>query len=75
MLEAIARPRRRRGLQGVRRRAHASRRRGEYLALADELLGPAWATPATFRFGASGLLDDVLPRSASAGRDGSPAAY
>ena len=36
------------------------RRRGEYLALADELLGPAWAAPQTFRFGASGLLDDVL---------------
>jgi len=33
---------------------------GEYLALADELLGPAWAGPATFRYGASGLLDTVL---------------
>jgi deoxyribose-phosphate aldolase len=31
-----------------------------YLLLADELLGPAWATPSTFRFGASGLLDDLL---------------
>ena len=41
---------------GVRTVAQA----GEYLALADELLGPGWATPATFRFGASGLLDDVL---------------
>jgi deoxyribose-phosphate aldolase len=30
---------------------------GHYLALADEMLGPEWATPATFRFGASGLLD------------------
>lgn len=28
-----------------------------YLALADEVMGPLWATPATFRFGASGLLD------------------
>jgi deoxyribose-phosphate aldolase len=26
-----------------------------YLALADELMGPAWANPRTFRFGASGL--------------------
>ena len=31
-----------------------------YLAIADELLGPEWATPATFRIGASGLLDDLL---------------
>ena len=31
-----------------------------YLALADELLGPAWAAPATFRLGASGLLADLL---------------
>lgn len=28
-----------------------------YLTIADEMMGPAWATPATFRFGASGLLD------------------
>lgn len=28
-----------------------------YLDLADEVMGPGWATPATFRFGASGLLD------------------
>jgi deoxyribose-phosphate aldolase len=33
---------------------------GEYLALADELLGPAWATTDTFRLGASSLLDDLL---------------
>jgi deoxyribose-phosphate aldolase len=33
---------------------------GEYLALADELLGPAWAGPPTFRYGASGLLNAVL---------------
>ena len=30
---------------------------GHYLALADEMMGPDWATPETFRFGASGLLD------------------
>ena len=30
-----------------------------YLDLADERMGSGWATPATFRFGASGLLDDV----------------
>lgn len=30
-----------------------------YLAIADRIMGPQWATPATFRFGASGLLDAV----------------
>ena len=30
-----------------------------YVRLADEIMGPHWATPATFRFGASGLLDDL----------------
>ncbi len=28
-----------------------------YLDLADSIMGPEWATPATFRFGASSLLD------------------
>ena len=28
-----------------------------YLALADDIMGPDWASPATFRFGASGVLD------------------
>ncbi|HYC05283.1 MAG TPA: deoxyribose-phosphate aldolase [Azospirillaceae bacterium] len=32
----------------------------EYLSLADAICGPTWATPATFRFGASGLLDALL---------------
>ena len=31
-----------------------------YLALADEIMGPGWAGPRTFRFGASGLLDVLL---------------
>lgn len=30
-----------------------------YLDLADRIMGPTWAGPATFRFGASGLLDAV----------------
>lgn len=30
-----------------------------YLDLADEIMGPDWVSPATFRFGASGLLDAV----------------
>lgn len=31
-----------------------------YLDLAAEIMGPEWATPSTFRFGASGLLDALL---------------
>jgi deoxyribose-phosphate aldolase len=41
---------------GVRTRADAE----AYLALAEEVMGMAWASPYTFRFGASGLLDDLL---------------
>ncbi|MBH0238598.1 deoxyribose-phosphate aldolase [Methylobrevis sp. L22] len=44
-----------------------------YLALAGRIMGPDWAMPATFRFGASGLLDALVARIE--GRDGStPAA-
>ena len=32
---------------------------GDYLALAAEILGEGWPTPERFRFGASGLLDDI----------------
>lgn len=31
-----------------------------YLELADQIMGEGWAGPATFRFGASGLLDALL---------------
>ena len=31
-----------------------------YLALANEIMGPAWVTPAHFRFGASSLLGNLL---------------
>ena len=31
-----------------------------YLALAEAAMGPGWARPSTFRFGASGLLRDIL---------------
>ena len=31
-----------------------------YLDIADEIMGPDWASPETFRFGASGLLDALL---------------
>jgi deoxyribose-phosphate aldolase len=33
-----------------------------YLALADERLGPEWASPDTFRLGASSLVGDLLAR-------------
>ncbi|WP_321342856.1 deoxyribose-phosphate aldolase [Breoghania sp.] len=39
-----------------------------YLALADEIMGPDWVSPETFRFGASSLLDALL-----AAIDGGPA--
>jgi deoxyribose-phosphate aldolase len=41
---------------GIRDTAGAA----SYLHLASALLRPGWATPATFRFGASGLLDALL---------------
>ena len=34
----------------------------EYLALADRVMGTAWATPERFRLGASSLVDDLLDR-------------
>ncbi len=34
-----------------------------YLQLAEEIMGRDWISPRTFRFGASGLLDDVLARA------------
>ena len=33
---------------------------GEYLALADRIMGPDWVSARTFRFGASGVLADLL---------------
>lgn len=32
----------------------------EYLALANDIMGPGWVTPAHFRFGASSLLGNLL---------------
>ncbi|WP_417329881.1 deoxyribose-phosphate aldolase [Halomonas cupida] len=31
-----------------------------YLQLANDIMGPGWVSPDTFRFGASGLLDNLL---------------
>lgn len=58
MLEVIASSDRVVGIKpsgGIRTFADAS----VYVDLADRIMGPSWATPATFRFGASGLLDDL----------------
>jgi deoxyribose-phosphate aldolase len=41
---------------GVRSGEHAR----AYVGLAEDVLGPGWATPRTFRIGASSLLDDLL---------------
>ncbi len=38
-----------------------------YLDLASEIMGPGWVSPTTFRFGASGLLDDLLARLGHSG--------
>jgi len=34
----------------------------EYVALADRVMGPGWASPGRFRIGASSLVDDLLAR-------------
>jgi deoxyribose-phosphate aldolase len=67
MLEAIKAAPRPVGLKpsgGIRTLADAA----GYLALADEIMGSDWATPKTFRFGASGLhqvLVDVVAGAAA----------
>jgi deoxyribose-phosphate aldolase len=33
---------------------------GEYIALAERIMGHGWVRPSTFRFGASGLLNALL---------------
>lgn len=47
---------------GIKTTADALR----YLALAEEMMGREWATATTFRFGASGLLDDLEATVAAA---------
>ena len=44
---------------GIRSVAEA----GRYLALADEIMGPRWATPAHFRLGASALITEIRSMS------------
>ena len=55
-IRACGRPAGFKAAGGIRTVADAA----AYLALADRLMGPDWASPATFRFGASGLLDALL---------------
>lgn len=72
MLEVIAAAGRPVGLKpsgGIRSLTDAA----GYLALADEIMGPHWARPATFRFGASGLhqvLVDVIAGGAAGQANG-----
>lgn len=46
-----------------------------YLALADRVMGPAWATPRTFRFGASGLYDALVAEIEGGAVPATPASY
>jgi deoxyribose-phosphate aldolase len=59
MLDAIKAAERTVGIKpsgGIRTLADAS----AYLALVDQDMGPVWASPGTFRFGASGLYDALI---------------
>jgi deoxyribose-phosphate aldolase len=59
MLEAIKASERTIGLKpsgGIRTLEDARR----YLGLVDEAMGPVWASPGTFRFGASSLYDGLI---------------
>lgn len=46
-----------------------------YLTLADQVMGADWATPATFRFGASSLLDSLLAVCGKGVAEAAPAGY
>jgi deoxyribose-phosphate aldolase len=46
-----------------------------YFQLADRIMGPDWATPAKFRIGASGLLDDCLAILEGKAPAGAPKGY
>lgn len=56
---------------GVRTTAQAA----DYLRLAADIMGPGWITPAHLRFGASGLLTDLLHTLQLTTHDGGPSAY
>jgi deoxyribose-phosphate aldolase len=68
ILEAIAvsgRPVGFKAAGGIRTLADAK----TYLDLAESIMGAGWATPSTFRFGASSLLDALLGTEAPAASD------
>ncbi|PCI24286.1 MAG: deoxyribose-phosphate aldolase [SAR324 cluster bacterium] len=46
-----------------------------YLALADEIMGENWVSPQTFRFGASGLLKDLIAVIQSQERQANTSSY
>ncbi len=74
MLDAIVRADRPVGIKpsgGIRSVADAML----YLGLADQALGPDWARPGTFRFGASGLLDALTAVLDGTGEPASSASY
>lgn len=48
---------------------------GQYLALADQILGKGWVSAKTFRFGASSLLKDVLAALSGEGSTVSDSGY
>ncbi|MBC7280982.1 deoxyribose-phosphate aldolase [Hoeflea sp.] len=73
MLEAIRRAGGKAGFKpagGIRTVADAR----QYFALCEEIMGPGWISPETFRFGASGLLGDIVAtledRSSGTGAEG-----
>ncbi|SDG55916.1 deoxyribose-phosphate aldolase [Bosea robiniae] len=71
MLSVIAEMGRPVGLKpsgGIRTLADATR----YLDLADAIMGEDWATPTTFRFGASGLYTALVDAIAGAAPDATP---
>ena len=53
---------------GIRTLADAK----SYLDLADAIMGSDWATPATFRFGASGLHGALVAAIGGAAPDAAP---
>ena len=69
MLDVIAASGRHVGLKpsgGIRTLSDAKM----YLAQADELMGPQWVSPSTYRFGASGLLEALLVELGHSAGDG-----
>lgn len=75
MLEVLARmPDRRTGFKpagGVKTTGDAAL----YLELADRIMGPSWVSAETFRFGASGVLDDLLACLSGSGPASGTAGY